>query len=486
MNQETFDEVNEPFIPKSNDLESAAGEGSGNSKSSSPYHVEYKGSEIFIDSVNWRHSTLLKFQILLSFAAFVLFGLVDQAIGTLIPIFQREYKVGDAQTGFLFLSSITGYILMGLMNGIFHNLLGLRGFLVMGFMAMTITYTIFSFAPPFWVLVMFAIGSGTGCGILDAACNAWISKLVDSNQILGILHGCYGLGCMIAPSLITSLVEREVNPWKWNYYYRLLATLAFSVCCLNAFVFRFETTAKYKYQNALKSGRINKEGIELTNLNSSDEEPDFVAYHEATLTDALKSKLVWTFSMILFFCVGGEAAFGSWIVSFLLRINHLPYKTSSHMATTFWAGVMLGRTCLGFVTAHFFSTELMANMCYIGGSVLGYFMFYMISYTSLYWLFFIVVFITGLFAGPIFPTTIVSTIGILPHELHTSGVGFICAFGGGGAAAVPFLIGILAESSATGLRIFPLVLAVVHVLLFISWSLITRNFLPTYKRPQGN
>lgn len=486
MDQEALNEVNEPFLPQNDDGFSVDEDESFIKTTTLAYSVKYNGEQIFIDSINWRDSSLLKLQILLSFFAFVLFGLVDQAIGTLIPVFQKEYNVGDAQTGLLFLSSITGYILMGLMNGFFHNWVGLRGFLIGGFMSMTICYTAFSFAPPFLVLVIFAIGSGIGCGILDAACNAWVSKLCDSNQILGILHGCYGLGCMIAPSLITALLERKVNPWKWNYYYRLLAILAFSIGCLFALVFRYETTAKYKYENALKSGRINREGIELSNLNSSDENPELVIYREASLSDALRSKLVWTFSLILFFCVGGEASFGAWVVSFLVRINHLKYKTSSHMATTFWAGVMFGRTFLGFVTAHFFNTELMANMCYIGGSVLGYLTFYMISYTSLYWLFYVVVFITGLFAGPIFPTTIVSTIGILPHDLHTSGVGFICAFGGGGAAAVPFLIGVLAESGTTGLRIFPLVLSIVHVLLFISWALITKNFLLTYKRPQGN
>ena len=62
--------------------------------------------------------------------------------------------------------------------------------------------------------------------------------------------------------------------------------------------------------------------------------------------------------------------------------------------------------------------------------------------------------VTGIAIGPIFPTTIVSLVNILPAKYQTSGIGFICAFGGGGGAGIPFLIGLL-ESSEVGLRTYP-------------------------------
>ena len=84
--------------------------------------------------------------------------------------------------------------------------------------------------------------------------------------------------------------------------------------------------------------------------------------------------------MILFIYVGGEAAFAAWLVTFLLRIKNLDYKTASYMATTFWSGVTIGRIGLGFVTAHFFSSELWANLIYILVSFLGCLLFWILTF----------------------------------------------------------------------------------------------------------
>ncbi|EGV65719.1 MFS general substrate transporter [Yamadazyma tenuis ATCC 10573] len=447
------------------------------------YNVEYKGEVLYIESKDWRKSNSLKFQIVVVLCLFTLFGLGDQAVGALIPIFQKHYHVSDLQASFLFLSAITGYILMGLLNGIIHEKIGLRGILIIGTVSLCTGFGVFSTAPPFWVMVVFASFTGTGCGVLDAACNSWVGGLIDSNQILGILHGCYGLGCLISPSLISNLLERKINPWKWNQYYRLLFWLALVMFGVSSFVFRRETAKKYSYVFDLKVGKIGKDGYELSSANDELEEDDLDKFQNASLGDSLKSKLVWTFSLFLFLYVGGEVAFGSWLISYLLRVTKVSYKMSSHIATSFWTGLMVGRTVLGFATAYYFNTELTANLTYAVGSVMGFIVFYAISFTTWHWLFFVIAFVTGVCVGPIFPTTIVSAIGILPTKYHTSGVGFICAFGGGGAAVVPFLVGLVANSSKTGLKLFPLIILLDFLFLGTWWLLITKKFLPTYVRP---
>lgn len=49
------------------------------------HEIEYEGEILTIDSTNWRNSRLLKLQILVSFAVFILFGLAEQTVGTIIP-----------------------------------------------------------------------------------------------------------------------------------------------------------------------------------------------------------------------------------------------------------------------------------------------------------------------------------------------------------------------------------------------------------------
>ena len=52
----------------------------------------------------------------------------------------------------------------------------------------------------------------------------------------------------------------------------------------------------------------------------------------------------------------------------------------------------------------------------------------------------------GFFLGPLFPAVVVVTTKLLPRHLHVSSIGFAAAFGGGGAAVLPFAVGAIAQS----------------------------------------
>lgn len=72
----------------------------------------------------------------------------------------------------------------------------------------------------------------------------------------------------------------------------------------------------------------------------------------------------------------------------------------------------------------------------------------------------------GFFLGPLFPAIVVAATKVLPAYLHVSAIGFAAAFGGGGAAVLPFAIGSLAQGK--GVRVLqPIVLAVLAVLLLL-------------------
>lgn len=459
--------------------------------SSEKYTVDYEGETLSIDSNDWRHSTLLKAQILTSYLYFIIFGMAEQTVGALIPMFQKHYLVGDMQTSLIFLTTVIGYVTAAVMNEGTHKRLGVKGVLMTGGMFMIIGYAAISLQPPFALLVCFYVFNGLALGSLDAGINTWMGGLRDSNQILGILHGCYGIGCMISPPLISHLLTLEKNPWKWYQYYRVLALLAVLGIVLVAVTFRYETAKKHKYLIVMKSMSKTNE-VEMLLLETTDPERTIESSvsphastqsfestpsvsHTASFSEVVRSKLVWTFALVLFTYVGGEVAFGSWLISFLMRIKKLKYKTSSYMATSFWTGLTVGRICLGFVTELFFADELTANLVYIAASTGGMLLFYLLAFTNAISLLFVVVFLTGIAIGPIFPTVIVASINILPAKFHTGGVGFICAFGGGGGAAVPLLIGLIAESSSSGMRNFPLVICVLYALLVVAWYFIRRS-----------
>lgn len=490
------------------------------------YTVEFLGQETFIDSSDWRTSRLLKWQIFTAFAVYILFGLAEQTVGTLIPKLQDHYHMDDVQTAYIFLASTFGYFSMALMSEQCNRTFGYKGVLMMGTMSMTGAYLAVSFVPPYAVFILAYVFSGIGFGSLDASLNAWMGSLVDANQLLGLLHGWYGVGCMISPPVITHLLEKKKNPWQWHTYYSVLMLVAVVCFILLAATFRNETAVKFRFEVLLKQRRreleeaVNgngergeepsgdarsKDGEEpegaaatsdtsshdrgkdfshdrdkdpssttqesVASTNTSTPEPK-ASEDAALLAQSLRSPLVWFFSAIMFIYVGGEVSFGAWLVTFLVRIKTTRYQLASYMATTFWTGLTTGRMCLGFVTAHYFHSEIAANLSYIALSAVGHVAFAALALAAKTPVLFVVVFLTGLFVGPIFPTTIVAAIQVLPVRFHATGVGFICAFGGGGGAMVPFLIGLVADKSELGLRFYPYIVLLLYVVLMVAWLLL--------------
>ncbi|RKP32907.1 hypothetical protein METBISCDRAFT_21168 [Metschnikowia bicuspidata] len=104
------------------------------------YEVLFQGKKVYVESLDWRNSRLLKAKIFAAWALFILFGLG----------------------------------------------------------------------------AYFIIGVGFGC--LEAALNGWMGTLVNISPLLGILHGCYGIGCITTPPLVTALITKKNKPWGLFHY----------------------------------------------------------------------------------------------------------------------------------------------------------------------------------------------------------------------------------------------------------------------------
>lgn len=81
-----------------------------------------------------------------------------------------------------------------------------------------IAYLVAAVHPPFPVLVVFFMLAGFGNGLADAGWNAWIGDMEHANEILGLLHGFYGLGAVISPLIATTMITKGNLLW-YDYYY---------------------------------------------------------------------------------------------------------------------------------------------------------------------------------------------------------------------------------------------------------------------------
>lgn len=81
-----------------------------------------------------------------------------------------------------------------------------------------IAYVVNCLHPPYPVLVVSFIFAGFGNGLTDSAWNAWIGNMANADELLGFLHGFYGVGAVLSPLAATSLVAKANCPWYYFYY----------------------------------------------------------------------------------------------------------------------------------------------------------------------------------------------------------------------------------------------------------------------------
>lgn len=166
--------------------------------------------------------------------------------------------------------------------------------------------------------------------------------------------------------------------------------------------------------------------------------------HKGGLRQALftypSSRVTWLCALFLLGYVGVEVALGGWIVTFMTQVRHGPAFASGMTATGFWLGITVGRVALGFVTPRV--GERISVSAYIILSIAFGLILWLVPqfYASA-----VAVALQGFFLGPLFPAVVVVTTKLLPRHLHVSSIGFAAAFGGGGAAVLPFAVGAIAQ-----------------------------------------
>ena len=273
--------------------------------------------------------------------------------------------------------------------------------------------------------------AGFGNGLEDGAWNAMIGAMENANQVLGVLHGFYGLGGTVSPLIATTMIVK--GHLEWYYWYYLMIGL-------QTFELVFAVSAFWK-----QNGKRYRESLH------SQEGPE--AGKGGRLREALSKKVTWICAWFLLIVVGIEVAVGGWVVTYSLRIRHANPFAAGMSAVGFWAGMTVGRVLLGFITP--LLGECLALFIYLAAATVAHLIFWLVpifsvSATGVAFL--------GFFSGPFFPAAIVAASKLLPKHLHVGAIGFIAAFGAAGACVLPFAVGGIAQ--AKGVQVLmPIVLA---------------------------
>ncbi|KAI0133689.1 major facilitator superfamily domain-containing protein [Xylariales sp. AK1849] len=385
----------------------------------------------------WNHPKSNVSKVAACFWSFIVMGANDAAYGALIHYIEAYYNLTYLIVSLIFLAPFVGYTSSAFMNNLLHAKLGQRGVAVIASGCHLIAYLIIALHPPYPVIVVAFMIAGYGNGLADAAWNAFISNMEHANEVLGFLHGLYGIGAVISPLVATTMVTKGGLQW-YSFYYVMIGLASLEVF---SSLGGFWTATAAEYHASLSSHAGSAKG---------------------SLRDALtrqpSARVTWLCAIFLLGYVGIEVALGGWIVVFMIQERGGEEFASGMTATGFWLGIAIGRIILGFVTPRI--GEKLAISIYLP-IVMGL--------ELLFWLVpqFIVsaiaVSLQGFFLGPLFPAAIVAMSRLLPRHLHVGAIGFAAAFGGSGAAILPFAVGAIAQ--AKGVQVLqPIILALLGVI----------------------
>ncbi|PGH10096.1 hypothetical protein GX51_00363 [Blastomyces parvus] len=409
----------------------------------------------------WNHPKRNFFRFLATNYSFVVLGINDAAYGALIPYLETYYNVSYTVISLVFLSPLAGYITSAIINNMLHMRFGQRGPAILGPITHVIAYVIVCLHPPYPVLVIAFIIAGFANGLADAAWNAWVGGMANANELLGLLHGSYGLGALLAPTVATSLITKA--GWQWYEFYYLVAGSAFLELVFLGASFWNATGAQYR-----ETHQRNDNVSHSTMIPSDEEQQQQVSKRDIILSkifgnsrtaEAAKNKITWICAFFLIAYVGIEVALGGWIVTFMIRVRHASNFASGMASTGFWAGITVGRVVLGFVTPRLFKSEKHAVTVYLGATVVLELLFWLIPQFVVSA---VMAAFLGFFLGPLFPAAVIAATKLLPKHLHVSAIGFAAALGASGATILPFAVGAIAQ--VKGVKVLqPIVLAMLIV-----------------------
>ena len=132
---------------------------------------------------------------------------------------------------------------------------------------------------------------------------------------------------------------------------------------------------------------------------------------------------------------------GNWSYSLLTEERHQAPLPAGWTVSGFWLGLTLGRLFLGRLSSRLGNRALI-QLC-LAGVVTGLLLVWLPPWqlTAIVGLW-----LTGFSLGPIFPTTIAEISRMVSPRLLPSAIGFAASAGSIGAAFLPWIAGILAQS----------------------------------------
>ncbi|KAK4617861.1 Bypass of stop codon protein 6 [Fulvia fulva] len=376
---------------------------------------------------SWSYPRMNKWRILCACLIYFGNGMSDSAPGALIPYIETWYSIGYAIVSLIWIANAAGFITAAFVTDPILKKFG-RARTLMGSEAFMIAaYVIISCTPPFPAVVVAYLIMGFGNAINLALNNVFCANLADSTVILGLAHGSYGVGGIVAPLIATAMVSNGIH---WSRFFLItIGVRAVGLVFAGWSFWNYEKEGTTQFANSLQQLATRQNG-EVTKRH--------------LLSRALKNKTTLIGALFIFAYQGAEVSESGWFISYLINYRNGNPARVGYVTSGFWAGITLGRFTLThvahrigekrFVFAMGIGVIIFQLMCWFIPNIIG-------EAVS--------VAILGLLLGPVYPCAATVFTKLLPGNMQTIAISFISSAGSSGGAVVPFITGLIAQGAGT-------------------------------------
>lgn len=238
-----------------------------------------------------------------------------------------------------------------------------NAFLVFGYIPIVCT-------PPFPVVVCCFSLLGLGMAINLALGNVFTGNLQNSTQMLGLMHGSYGLGGTLGPLIATAMITSGGLVWS-RFYVMTLSIAIFNAAFAGWSFWNYEkeSSAHSVLLAALRSAHPRHQSTEpLANDEHQPAMPQATVNPTGQFSGMVKSfgsKIVLLGALFIFAYQGAEVSISGWVISFLLATRHGNPSSIGYVTSGFWGGITVGR----FVLSH--PAHKVGEKIFVYGVVVG-------------------------------------------------------------------------------------------------------------------
>ncbi|UPK93817.1 hypothetical protein LCI18_004752 [Fusarium solani-melongenae] len=349
-------------------------------------------------------------------------GFSDAGAGAVIPYMQAYYDIGYAVVSLVFVGQALGFMFAAVFLDSLRTKFGRANVLAIGNISLILGYVPVAVAAPYPLIPITFFLVGFGAAINMALANIFCGGLRNGTFILGLLHGCYGIGGTVSPLIATALVVAADTPW--NRFY--LLPLGISICTLVSSVWVF-----WHYEQELDPGAREREMAKTESI-------------LASLVSTLRMRIVLLGAIFIFAYQGAEVSISGWVISFLIDVRDGDPAKVGYVTAGFWAGITTGRFLLSGPAQRWGEKGFVYGFTAVA-----------LAFQLLVWFIpnvvgnAIAVAIVGLMLGPIYPCAAAVFMRSMTKRESLRGMVTISAFGSLGGAVAPFFTGLLAQVAGT-------------------------------------